>query len=518
MPVFPLLQASPFHPRANETLFCDILVVGDTLAAYTATLAILQLGGRVCWVKPSAGAQIESESRLMGPETMVADGLPWDCAVSRSQLQFWQQQAQRQSPGQGSHSLRHRENSSEGLVVAHPSGELAAMDSRGDAMARGRSKTIASPLDLQGLMFISPAVPVRVLYSQTAGKRRVYQVVFREQRRGIPFRVHSGVTLDGTAGAALSTILTTDASIPESTHVNLTPDHRHPHRPRGARGTCFADSVGILRGEGRRSLAGAGLTPLQRRRQQPYRPMTLPLTAMIPIGVEGWLRMSQPATDPRWETFWQQPTVQWGLGESAGHAAVVATRTGQGFHTLSQDPRQRGQMQVQLARAGVPLFPFDDVGHDDPDFEAIQVLATVGIVCTMSDRDLHFRPRTPVTCAVVATALGRLFNWKTPQDTSLAAKVLGQVARSHWAWGYLAAAMVRDRPKGAIAAGSLKPMNAAPFRPNQVLSRRELATWVRSHLPEGVPLPPIVEDDAPARRRHLSRLLYGLWRSHWDIR
>jgi hypothetical protein len=54
--------------------------------------------------------------------------------------------------------------------------------------------------------------------------------------------------------------------------------------------------------------------------------------------------------------------------------------------------------------------------------------------------------------------------------------------------------------------------------PNRVLSRQTLAQWVRQHLLPDAKLAPIVEDDAPARRRDLSRLLYGLWRAQGDDR
>jgi hypothetical protein len=76
------------------------------------------------------------------------------------------------------------------------------------------------------------------------------------------------------------------------------------------------------------------------------------------------------------------------------------------------------------------------------------------------------------------------------------------VPRTHWAWGALVAAIV-------VGKLPLAP-EEWPY-PNRVLSRQTLAQWVRQHLPPDAKLAPIVEDDAPARRRGLSRLLYGLW-------
>jgi hypothetical protein len=150
---------------------------------------------------------------------------------------------------------------------------------------------------------------------------------------------------------------------------------------------------------------------------------------------------------------------------------------------------------------GVPLLPFADVTPADPDFEAIQVMAAVGIVRTMGRRSLDFSPQTPVTLAVAVTALGRVQGWSAPGPGQGTAP-LPERLQSHWAWAALEA---------AIAAHQLPLTPAQWERPNRVITRQELAQWVRSLLPLDVPLPPLTEDQAPARRRDLSRLLYGLW-------
>ena len=108
---------------------------------------------------------------------------------------------------------------------------------------------------------------------------------------------------------------------------------------------------------------------------------------------------------------------------------------------------------------------------------------------------------------MAATALGRLLGWQAAaSDTNPAADV---VPRAHWAWAALGA---------AISVGKL-PLTPEEWPyPNRVLSRQTLAQWVRQHLLPDAKLAPIVEDDAPARRRDLSRLLYGLWRAQGDDR
>jgi hypothetical protein len=107
---------------------------------------------------------------------------------------------------------------------------------------------------------------------------------------------------------------------------------------------------------------------------------------------------------------------------------------------------------------------------------------------------------------MAATALGRLLGWQAAaSDTSHVADV---VPRTHWAWAALVA---------AILAGKLPLAPEEWPYPNRVLSRQTLVQWVRQHLPPDAKLAPIVEDNAPARRRDLSRLLYGLWQSQATI-
>jgi hypothetical protein len=106
---------------------------------------------------------------------------------------------------------------------------------------------------------------------------------------------------------------------------------------------------------------------------------------------------------------------------------------------------------------------------------------------------------------MAATALGRLLDWQATSDTSPGAEV---VPRTHWAWGALVAAIV-------VGKLPLTP-EEWPY-PNRVLSRQTLVQWVRQQLSPDAKLAPIVEDNAPARRRDLSRLLYGLWQSQATI-
>jgi hypothetical protein len=492
-------QVRPLIPRSGETLFCNTLVVGETLAAYTAVLAILRQGGTVCWVTATEGLPTLTQGALM-PEIAAPQGpqalgavlwgnryrLPPAGYLSQSQWDFWQRSQQRPA-------------ATPPLLA-----ENAGTASPDSLPLPALQQAIAPKLNWQGLTLISQARPTRVLLSQTDGQQRVYQVSFR--RRQTPFRIHSPLTLDATSGATLSRYLEQALELqPPDTlpmAINLTAAHRQPRQPRSARGTCFPDAIGVLPA-GAPPGAAATVTP---DRAKAERALTVPLRSLIPQGVQGWLRVTQPPGSGPLASWSRVPATQWMLGEGAGCVAWMHQHTGQPCLTLATQPRWRRRLQRQLVQAGIPLFPFDDVDPDDPDFVAIQGLAVAGIVCTTCDRDLHFRPQTPVTYGMAATALGRLLGWQAADpDTNPAANV---VPRTHWAWGALVAAIV-------VGKLPLAP-EEWPY-PNRVLSRQTLAQWVRQHLPPDATLPHIVEDDAPARRRDLSRLLYGLWQSQATI-
>ena len=468
-----LSSASAFRPDPGETLFYDTLVVGNTLAAYTATLAILQAGGQVCWVK--AGA---ADVALTGPNPLEPQAgsrvprrlqLPHPCRWSRSQQQFWQQEWQQERLGPG-------------LLEAQRLGDTQAPS--GVTKTQKLRQDLAPYLSNQQLVLIPAAIPVQVLYSQAQTQRRVYQVVFQGADRR--FQVHCGLTLDATAQGVLSRLLEKAAGAPlGAAQVILTEADRYPARRRPARGTCFDDTIGVV-------AAATDCGPQGAR----SRPMTVPLRSLIPADTDGFLRVSQPGSVPALQSLWQQPSVQWALGEAAGHIAALSARAPDGFRSLVHQSQWRRRVQGQLTHHGIPIFAFDDVDHDDPDFEAIQVLAAAGIVRSMSDRDLHFRPETPVTRAVAATALVRLAA-PAAEPNGLA---LQDIFPTHWAWQAVTT---------AISAGLMPMLEAQRFGPSQVLSRQQLYGLVQAQWPEAK-LPAFSPDDRPARRRHLSRLLYPL--------
>jgi hypothetical protein len=85
-------------------------------------------------------------------------------------------------------------------------------------------------------------------------------------------------------------------------------------------------------------------------------------------------------------------------------------------------------VQRALAKQGVPMVWFDDLGADDPHFAAIQLAALRGIY-PMHSSDLHASPDAPVTRGEAAVALAAYFG-KSPQFVT----EQGWMATDHRNW------------------------------------------------------------------------------------
>ncbi|MEO1300580.1 MAG: S-layer homology domain-containing protein, partial [Cyanobacteria bacterium J06636_16] len=205
--------------------------------------------------------------------------------------------------------------------------------------------------------------------------------------------------------------------------------------------------------------------------------------------------------------LFQQPRAQWTLGEATGHVAAKIIDADSRLLDLVMQPDWRWHLQHHLIQRGIPLFAFDDVPLDDPDFETIQMGAIANVVRTAKARDLSFRPEVPVTRSVVASALTRL----PGEDLALATQTstsFEDVSRNHWAFNAI---------QKAIAIGVMGAEVPGVFAPSRVLSKRQLWHIVRSLYPANGSLPPFTEDDTPARRRHLSRSLYPILKARLKL-
>ena len=458
-------------------------MVGNTVAAYTATLAILQAGGQVCWAQTgplSIAAELNRPtSALLATRFSWRLGRrvsPWATAtvMSQSQQSYW----------------TNRQLTSPASLPSQRSPDATVPPAAAQASASKETQlrqAIAPYLKSQQLILIPQGVPVQVLYSTQRGQRRVHQVVFRDASTGQRFQIHARLTLDATRDAALQQQLAESAE-PSTTELTLTADHLAGDRRGAARGTFFTDAIAIVMAQGETSGPRA-------------RPFSVPLRALQPTQTSGLLRVSLPGCDPALRPIFDQPRAQWALGEAVGHIAARAVLAG-GLSALMAPPHAAWQLQQRLVQQGIPIFAFDDVPLDDPDFEAIQMVAIANVVRTMRHRDLSFRPATPITKAVLASALVRL-----PRPTALpAAEAESPYAdvTTHWA-----ATAIQQATTGQAMSGE----TPTTFVPSKVVSKRQLWQVLQPLYPVDTVTPPFAPDDEPARRRHLSRSLYPIVRS-----
>lgn len=476
-------QSGTLRPAQGETVFCKTLVVGNTLAAYTATLAILQAGEQVCWAQSELTGltalirqQLSGDSRFswrLGRRVSL-----WETAtvMSQSQQTFWDNwQTQRTS------------------TIAIPPQKQPAMASATKPQQTPRPsretqfrQAIAPYLENQQLMLVPQCVPIRVLYSQQRGHRRVHQIVFRHLKTRRRFQIHARLILDATFDAQLRKDLADKPGQLPTPELKLTLEQIAPNLRQNARGEFFADTIALVMADGFEN------------RSKPL-PLCVPLRSLLLENTEGLICVSLPNCDQTLLPTFQQSRAQWTLGEAAGLVAARAAQAG-GIANLRKGCHWQWHLQRALVQQGLPMFAFDDVSLEDPDFEAIQMVAIADVVRTMRRRDLGFRPETPITRAVLASALARLPAMPDGPPDQIHLHPVADVTPYHWAASAIQVALTEDL---------LGTTPQTTFRPSKVLSKRELWQVVRP-LYKDSSAPPFVADDAPARRRHLSRSLYPI--------
>jgi hypothetical protein len=505
-------QAEMTPPQAGEKLTSATLVVGGTLAAYTATLAALCAGERVCWVTPDdpsvlsrsyAQALLSQESPLLSRRGYRHRLAGTQFAMSASQRQ-WRERL-----------LRSRDTPS-----STSTSEMGAAASAQPGQEKAASENLQAYLHSKQLTIVTYARPLWVLYKTDRGRRQLTQVVFCYRKQSHRFTVQAGVAIDGTRTGDLRRLVQLEAS---SAKEVLTPvadlfmlkaeDVLASHQPRRqARGRCFDDSIGIghvARVPMPAPESAAQVEPLQ------VLPFTLPVGALLQPQTQG-LILAGPnlAVEDEILSVLQAPSLEWTTGEAAGHLAAFANKQRLSPVETVSDPLRLRQFQVSLTRRGIPLFWFDDVAQDDPDFEAIQMLAVADVMRTTSARDLRFRPALPVSRAVLASAVVRLMSaleplQLVPQDSKEAD--LEDVPTQHWA---------RKAICTTMAQGWMLPLRSRlRFQPSRVVTHVQLQTVLERVAQEYVPTlyNETAVNERPVKRRELARFLYRIYRLRLGI-
>lgn len=491
-------------PHSGETITCAILVVGDSLAAYTATIAALQTGAQVCLVQPQAIGR--GQWITPPPEQVPAKTLenPW---LGRQQVPAEQFSLSR--------SQRHFRD----LTLALPTAATTAiapvatpnltLNSTPENNQRNSLAAIAPFLQTRQLILIPFAKPVMVLHRDQRGHlRRIFQVVFRRTREQRWFKVHSQLTIDATRTGLLARLSQLQpmplADLEPTTsgadHQNSKPLSRFPLRQ--ARSECFQDSIGIgYMGKGTAAVTSSRFQSADA--TQSLKPFTIALRSLLPQATEGMI-LASPSLSPQPSNL-PPASVEWAVGEAAGHLAAFAIANQQSLQTIATNPHLIRALQQRLTQQGIPLFWFDDLSHQDPDFEAIQMLAVANILRTTSVRDLHFRPTGLVSRAVLATTLVKtLMPADSPRPIQSSTPSFVDVPTTHWAYDYI---------ETVVHLGWMTTLAPHRFIPSRPVTRHDFHTLLQPITP--IPLDNlfahIPNNDQPLKRRELARVLYPLF-------
>jgi len=280
--------------------------------------------------------------------------------------------------------------------------------------------------------------------------------------------------------------------------------------PNQARARSFEDSLGIgqyhyldLHG----NLVEGHITP--KGKDVIALPFSLPARSLIPMTTDGLILSAKSiGTTHITNAAYRMHPIEWAIGEASGFLAVFAVWTGEEPRRIVETLPLLRKLQGFITRSGIPIFWFDDVGHDDPDFEAIQVMAATGVIRSENADNLHFRPYANVSRAVVATALVSLLEL---EKVSPAQPSFGDVRPgAHWAYSNI---------ETLKAQGMIAGVGRGKFAPDEKITRRQLSYLVKAAMPEAHDraLQSIQVDDTPLIRRELSRAFYAMLQVKLDI-
>jgi FAD dependent oxidoreductase/S-layer homology domain len=230
-------------------------------------------------------------------------------------------------------------------------------------------------------------------------------------------------------------------------------------------------------------------------------PFTIPLGALIPLRTDGLILSAKSiGTTHITNAAYRMHPIEWAIGEAGGHLAAFALAQRVQVRDVAKDRRLKRQFQGHLASFGIPLFWFNDISHEDPDFEAIQVLAAAGLVRTEDSTRLNFNPQAIVSRAEAAIALANILEL---EPVNSAEPTFIDVPTDRFAYSAIEA---------LYAQGMVKGIGRKRFAPERPLTREQLAILMGKTIPlTGSELiANLPKDRLPIQRRALSRVLYRL--------
>lgn len=140
---------------------------------------------------------------------------------------------------------------------------------------------------------------------------------------------------------------------------------------------------------------------------QPTRPFQIPLGALIPSVATNVLPACKNiGTTHITNGAYRLHPIEFAIGEAQGALALLALKRKIQPIEIVTDLTKLRLLQRTLVESGVPIYWYDDVATDHPQFKAIQYLAVCDILKGSPD-SLHFEPDRPITRAESAVAIAR---------------------------------------------------------------------------------------------------------------
>jgi len=280
--------------------------------------------------------------------------------------------------------------------------------------------------------------------------------------------------------------------------------------PNQARARCFDDSIGIgqyhyldLHG----NLVNGHVTPTGK--DAAALPFSLPAKSLVPMTADGLILSAKSiGTTHITNAAYRMHPIEWAIGEASGFLAVFSVWAKEQPRTIVETLPLMRKLQGFMTRNGMPIFWFDDVGHSDPDFEPIQVMAATGIIRSENANNLHFRPYANVSRAVVSTALVSLLELEkvSPAQPSFRDVQPGK----HWAYSNI---------ETLKAQGMIAGIGRGLFDPDAMITRRQLSYLIKAALPKAhsQAFTHVPQDAQKLSRRELSRAFYELLKFRLEI-
>jgi hypothetical protein len=197
----------------------------------------------------------------------------------------------------------------------------------------------------------------------------------------------------------------------------------------GARARLFSDTVGIglypVDIHGHQEVPGAA---------QNTKPFQIPLRTLVSRECSNYIAACKNiGVSHITNGAYRLHPVEWAIGSAAGVLAEISLSENKTPVATALSARGTLQVQMRLLAGGAPIFWFKDVPCHHPNFQAIQLMATSGII-PQDKHSLLFEPDRPVSKEEIEEATARFAKFcKQFSAANLSLKAGSQLDRSELA-------------------------------------------------------------------------------------